>query len=560
MVSQHLLTPLLCPLCDPPALLDLPITLHCGHTVCGIHIRACSSSSLTPVRPVALPTCPLSYCNSTSTLFTPTIPPTSSVIYSPASPHISDGDHDKPIRIPNPPVDVSVSRIISIITRPEPSAGPVVSVTNLDDNSSRQNSHRENNDLNHIGSHISQESGSSSPSPITSSDGILDLDESLQHRDHDSPTIPTSRPRKRRRQRCADQSLSEPSAVPNQQLYKELNEQLTCEICFMLLYEPVTTPCQHTFCTKCLQRSLDYASKCPLCRQTLPNFSYFQDHPPNRAILSTILNTFADLYEERKRVSEADEHHARLDTPIFVCQLAFPGMPSTLHFFEPRYRLMLRRCLGSANPCFGMVTSLSGGKVSDYGTMLEIRKVQMFPDGRSMVEAWGIYRFRVLERGNLDGYTVGRIERVEDVSIELEVEVSHAFKLASIASPEATVDPDSHRPHQLPPNSDGSASQASRGHSEIITASPQLPMSRSLEGLSAVCHTFVNQLSNGTAPWVVQRLSNSCGPMPTEAGNLSFWVALLLPIDEEEKAKLLPIKSPLLRLELVVHWIERFTQ
>jgi Lon protease-like protein len=33
------------------------------------------------------------------------------------------------------------------------------------------------------------------------------------------------------------------------------------------------------------------------------------------------------------------------------------------------------------------------------------------PDGRSMVEAMGSYRFRLLEKGSLDGYTVGRVER-----------------------------------------------------------------------------------------------------------------------------------------------------
>ena len=47
----------------------------------------------------------------------------------------------------------------------------------------------------------------------------------------------------------------------------------------------------------------------------------------------------------------------------------------------------------------------------EYGTMLEIQSVQMLPDGRSMVETVGSYRFRLLEKGNLDGYTVGRIER-----------------------------------------------------------------------------------------------------------------------------------------------------
>ena len=33
---------------------------------------------------------------------------------------------------------------------------------------------------------------------------------------------------------------------------------------------------------------------------------------------------------------EAEERDARLDTPVFVCQLSFPGMPTILHFFEPR--------------------------------------------------------------------------------------------------------------------------------------------------------------------------------------------------------------------------------
>ena len=53
----------------------------------------------------------------------------------------------------------------------------------------------------------------------------------------------------------------------------------------------------------------------------------------------------------------------------------------------------------------------SPARGNDYGTMLEIRSVQMLADGRSMVETWGTYRFRILERGALDGYMVGRIER-----------------------------------------------------------------------------------------------------------------------------------------------------
>lgn len=117
------------------------------------------------------------------------------------------------------------------------------------------------------------------------------------------------------------------------------------------------------------------------------------------------------LYQERRTAIEEEERHSRLDTPIFQATLSFPGVPTLLHFFEPRYRLMLRRCLESPNPRFGMIMSPKpGAPPTDYGTILEIRSVQMLPDGRSMVETWGTTRFRILDRGTLDGYMVGKIE------------------------------------------------------------------------------------------------------------------------------------------------------
>lgn len=73
----------------------------------------------------------------------------------------------------------------------------------------------------------------------------------------------------------------------------------------------------------------------------------------------------------------------------------------------------------------------------------------------------------------------------------------------------------------------------------------------------SVCRAFLEQLRHGTAPWVVQRLNNTYGPMPSDPSSFSFWVALVLPIDEQEKAKLLPIRSARVRLRLVVHWIEQ---
>lgn len=45
-----------------------------------------------------------------------------------------------------------------------------------------------------------------------------------------------------------------------------------------LFYNPVTTPCGHSYCCSCLERSLDYQDKCPLCKNSLTEvitFPYF---------------------------------------------------------------------------------------------------------------------------------------------------------------------------------------------------------------------------------------------------------------------------------------------
>ncbi|TFY74458.1 hypothetical protein EWM64_g9554 [Hericium alpestre] len=266
------------------------------------------------------------------------------------------------------------------------------------------------------------------------------------------------------------------------------------------------------------------------------------DAPDNHFVptLDDILKAFPDAYAERQLLLEQEERDARLDTPIFVCNLAFPGMPTFLHLFEPRYRLMLRRCLESPNACFGMIMPprpTGHGTGNDYGTMLKITSVHMLPDGRSMVETLGTHRFRIMERGTLDGYMVGRIERIDDFPEELDdTEESIA---AELQTPGLTSAPD------LPTLSPASTS-AGAGVGQP-----------SNEGLMDICRSFLDQLQEGAAPWVVQRLNTAAGPMPTDPASFSFWMAVVLPIDEVEKAKLLPIKSPRLRLRLVVYWIEQ---
>ncbi|EGO27570.1 hypothetical protein SERLADRAFT_435347 [Serpula lacrymans var. lacrymans S7.9] len=521
---SELLAVLHCPLCSPPSLLSSPTTLPCGHTVCSAHVSSAQ--------------CPIPSCvSSNQQQPAPDMPSSSRVAFypAPAHPHnVTDDYHS-----PNPRIDVTINKLIAFLTRAK-----VELKTDPND-------------------HFVDTLGDSS-------DDDLVIPTTSLHRPvspHTPPSSPeSSRPRKRRRHGCQPQSQQRPrqstflDPPPNPvALYeKELLTELSCEICFMLFFQPVTTPCQHSFCSKCLQRSLDHSMFCPLCRKDLPGNAIFQDSPTNKVILSILLKAFPESYAERGETLRAEERDMRLDTPIFVCQLSFPGMPTLLHFFEPRYRLMLRRCLESPHPIFGMVLPPRPDGQCEFGTMLEIRSVQMLSDGRSMVETWGTHRFRILERGVLDGYMVGRVERIDDFDDDLE---EWAFGTAEedtedTAPSEDTQDTNQHHLLSRLVSSLSQVQTPTSASPHSANAQSQLPSLYSptrvpsTSTLLATCHTFLSQLHSGTAPWVVQRLQHTYGnpPPSSDLSAFSFYMALVLPIDEHEKAKLLPVRSARLRL------------
>ncbi|KZO97977.1 hypothetical protein CALVIDRAFT_479045 [Calocera viscosa TUFC12733] len=466
VAASHLLPLLSCPCCPPGSLLRAPTTLLCGHTVCSAHVTSSPGSPPPPQRgptaPPTLPTCPVPTCVRAASRVRSLDPPpgasSAPVTFYPTprmDAFLNGGPSGTVIRVPHPRVDTS---------EPVEDGTPA-----------------------------------------------------------DTPSPRTARPRKRPRRgtllppRAPAAAAAAAASAPGDgeadmtPLEKELMGELLCSMCYLLLYEPVTTPCQHTFCAKCLQRSLDHGTACPLCREEMPGFSYHQDHPNNKTILTIILTAFPEGYIERRVQLEQEARNSRLDTPIFYPLLAFPGMPTMLHLFEPRYRLMLRRVMEDKSYRFGAIAqSRTHSEGMEYGTMMEIRSVQMFPDGRSMLETVGTWRFRIVERGYLDGYIVGKIERIDDYPAE------STPLLAEVANP-------------------------------------------TIDELMVKCHAFVDTLRSGSAPWVVQRLDTTYGDAPADPSAYSFWIAAIMPIDEAEKAKLLPIRSTRLRLTLIVHWIEQLS-
>jgi hypothetical protein len=175
--------------------------------------------------------------------------------------------------------------------------------------------------------------------------------------------------------------------------------------------------------------------------------------------------------------------------------------------------------------------------------------------------------------------------RIEDITPEEERE----FEAAAIAAARSRPPPVVHHPSQP------QVSQVNTNISETHPLPMQMPpagapgsaptppapledTAHTTEEYMTICRSFIEQLRSGSAPWLLQRLNNTYGTMPDDPSEFSYWMALVrllsspivilvlrtgsgadnqvMPIDEYEKARLLPIRSPRLRLKLIVHWID----
>ena len=100
--------------------------------------------------------------------------------------------------------------------------------------------------------------------------------------------------------------------------------------------------------------------------------------------------------------------------PIFPLPsvVLFPGVFLPLHIFEPRYRLMVKRCLESSSP-FGIIRS-SGGQFAAVGTIAEIREATRYVDGRWDLVTLGIRRFTVRRLDREAPYLRAEIDELDE--------------------------------------------------------------------------------------------------------------------------------------------------
>lgn len=290
-----------------------------------------------------------------------------------------------------------------------------------------------------------------------------------------------------------------------------LGDDFDCILCSKLLFEPVTTPCGHTFCRNCLARAIDRTDNCPMCRTVL----HLEDPsslPVTNVLRNAIQRLFPDEYENRRKEFEADApsaENAMSRLPLFPLNaVVFPMQRFPMHIFEPRYRLMLRRLMHGSRK-FGLIalkrSKEGGSELCSVGCVLEVTKADRFPDGRSLIETVARERFKVHGRNEVDGYLVGRAEVYED-------------------------------------NEDTDTDEVKEVEARVRGIVEKL-------------------MEKGSRLPTMQHALQRAGDVPTEAqgpGALGMWLAGMLVSDDNERQNMLEMRNSATRLKEMVAILEKF--
>ena len=201
-----------------------------------------------------------------------------------------------------------------------------------------------------------------------------------------------------------------------------LADDFDCSLCLRLLYEPVTLRCGHSFCGPCCGSLVKTHAKCPTCRRVLPIHGGGSDLATSLTLARLLRDVFPEEYERRRAevaaelapAAEGGGASADDDTvlPLFYLDPMLPHQRMRLNVFEPRYRLMVSRCLEGSR-VFGMVgVSYGRGQVRlmRHGVEVEICENEVQPDGRLHIEVRATRRFEVTgETWQCDQYAVAHV-------------------------------------------------------------------------------------------------------------------------------------------------------
>lgn len=94
---------------------------------------------------------------------------------------------------------------------------------------------------------------------------------------------------------------SNASGNPRKKMNKDssgvCNPHFSCPVCFELISEATITRCGHTYCSKCIQKSIEINKKCPKCNQSLTSDQTFPNY-----LLNELISKFTLEQQEKERL------------------------------------------------------------------------------------------------------------------------------------------------------------------------------------------------------------------------------------------------------------------
>jgi len=355
-------------------------------------------------------------------------------------------------------------------------------------------------------------------------------------------------------------------------VWATVRKEMECVVCMKLLYDPLTLPCGHSFCRLCMIHAQDHSPRCPTCRAEL---LYFDAAACPTAI--TLQNTLRALFpnETNSRRSEdeatlpplasssspsttphlinlsnsntaaAGGAVERMTLPLFALRrVVFPGEMLSLCIFEPRYILMLQRCMRSSRR-FALVHS---GRVETLSrtvprgavaTALRIESCSQVGAARFFILTRALHRVRVLSSHLADDYIVGITEKLSDSNVSPSSTTTTTLQNPTTTGARVTSSSSAPSPPPLPASSPTSSS--SSPPTTPAVPSPASPPSLDLlvEQLDAAAHGVVGRggVSGGAS------LSEG------EYEQRSMGLSAALVDDADERYELLQMTSSRERLE-----------
>jgi Lon protease-like protein len=125
------------------------------------------------------------------------------------------------------------------------------------------------------------------------------------------------------------------------------------------------TSCGHRICKLCMDKCLHNAVACPICRHLLLNEKALLGFPKTNLLGLFILN------------------------PTFF---AVPGSTVLLRVFEPRYLILVKRCIAT-DTCFG----LQAGFKAKRGVLISIKRHRELPEGHIIMEGLAVARYEAFD-------------------------------------------------------------------------------------------------------------------------------------------------------------------